>query len=349
MNDREKASMRATHMIESTDPIKRAELSSAKSATAKFLARFGPLPFLIVPSIVIFAWGNPRFLSEANVVNMLQQGVYLLLAAIAQLLVLIAGGFDLSVGSNIALTSIVSSSLMVAVQQAFPDAGWLAVLAGLLATLGVGVFAGICNAAGVALLKVNPFIVTLATASIFQGLTLLISQGLQIEGLPDPFVEVLGAGFVWQIPVPALIAIPIVLFFYVLTSWTRFGRNLYATGANPRAALIVGISVPWVLFVTYLCCAVLAAITGFLLTARVSSGEPLLGAEFPLRSITAAVIGGCSLRGGKGTVVGVVLGVVFVTILANGMDLLRLGSNFQMIILGVVLIGAVVLDRYRAA
>src|SRR5580704_7828831 len=215
-------------MIESTDLTKRAELPSPKRIGAKFLARFGPLPFLIVPSILIFAWGNPRFLSEANV-------VYLLLAAIAQLLVLIAGGFDLSVGSNIALTSIVSSSLMVAVQQAYPDAAWLAVLVGLVATLGVGAFAGVCNAAGVALLKVNPFIVTLATASIFQGLTLLISQGLQIEGLPEPFVEVLGAGFVWQIPVPALIAIPIVLFFYVLTSWTRFGRNLYATGSNPRA------------------------------------------------------------------------------------------------------------------
>jgi Branched-chain amino acid transport system / permease component len=200
-------------MIESTDLTKRAELPSLRRTAARFLARFGPLPFLIVPSILIFAWGNPRFVGEANIVNMLQQGVYLLLAAVAQLLVLIAGGFDLSVGSNIALTSIVSSSLMVTVQQAYPDAAWLAVLVGLGATLGVGAFAGICNAAGVALLKVNPFIVTLATASIFQGLTLLISQGLQIEGLPEPFVEVLGAGFVWQIPVPALIAIPIVLFF----------------------------------------------------------------------------------------------------------------------------------------
>src|ERR1700733_1058505 len=107
-------------MIESTDLTKRAELPSPKRIGAKFLARFGPLPFLIVPSILIFAWGNPRFVGEANIVNMLQQGVYLLLAAVAQLLVLIAGGFDLSVGSNIALTSIVSSSLMVAVQQAYP-------------------------------------------------------------------------------------------------------------------------------------------------------------------------------------------------------------------------------------
>jgi ribose/xylose/arabinose/galactoside ABC-type transport system permease subunit len=341
--------MRAENMTESSNLNKPAEISSVKRGTARFFARLGPLPFLIVPSLLIFAWGNPRFASEANVVNMLQQGVYLMLVAVAQLLALISGGFDLSVGSNIALTSIVSSSLMVAMQQAYPDAAWIAVLVGFVATLGVGIFTGVCNAFGVAILKVNPFIVTLATASIFQGLTLLISQGLQIEGLPDPFVEVLGSGFVWQIPVPALITIPIVLGLYVLTSWTRFGRNLYATGSNPRAALIAGISVPRVLFVTYLCCAILAAIAGFLLTARVSSGEPLLGAEFPLRSITAAVIGGCSLRGGKGTVVGVVLGVVFVTILANGMDLLRLGSNYQMIILGVVLICAVVLDRYRAA
>lgn len=221
-------------------------------------------------------------------------------------------------------------------------------LAGLAATLGVGFFTGICNGFGVAVLNVNPFIVTLATASIFQGLTLLISQGMQVEGLPDAFVEILGSGFVWQIPVPALITMPIVFILYILTSWTRFGRNLYATGSNPRAAVIAGISVPRVLFATYLGCSILAAITGFLLTARVSSGEPLLGAEYPLRSITAAVIGGCSLRGGKGTVLGVVLGVVFVTILANGMDLMRLGSNFQMIILGLVLICAVVLDRYRA-
>ena len=133
--------MRAEEMTEPSELTKRAELPSPRRTAAGFFARFGPLPFLIVASIIIFAWGNPRFASEANIVNMLQQGVYLLLAAVAQLLVLIAGGFDLSVGSNIALTSIVSSSLMVATQQAYPDAAWLAVFVGLLATLGVGAFA----------------------------------------------------------------------------------------------------------------------------------------------------------------------------------------------------------------
>jgi ribose transport system permease protein len=116
------------------------------------LASIGPLPILIVVSLMIFAWGNPRFLGEANIINVAQQGVYLMLAALAQLLVLIAGGFDLSVGANIALTSIVSSSAMVAVQAAFPDTAWLAVTAGFAATFAVGVFTGSCNAFGVAVL-----------------------------------------------------------------------------------------------------------------------------------------------------------------------------------------------------
>ena len=199
------------------------------------------------------------------------------------------------------------------------------------------------------MLRINPFIVTLATTSIFQGATLIASEGTQVDGLPEPFIYTLGSGFVGNVPIVLLITIPIVLLIYLLVSWTRFGRNLYATGSNPRAALIAGVSVSLTLAVTYTLCAILAAIAGYLLTARVSSGEPLLGGEFPLRSITAAVIGGCSLRGGQGTVGGVVLGVVFVTILANGMDMLRLGSSIQMVILGVVLMFAVVMDRYKTS
>jgi len=323
--------------------------ATPRSGLRGAFARVGPLPILILVAIAIFAWGNPRFLSEANIVNISQQGVYLLIVALAQMLVLVAGGFDLSVGANMALTSIVSALVMVAVLAVAPETPWLAVGAGFLATLGVGVFAGACNAFGVGVLRVNPFIVTLATTSIFQGVTLIVSQGMQVGGLPQPFVYVLGSGFVGDVPMVALVTLPIVVATYVAMSWTRFGRNLYATGSNPRAALIAGISVKTTLAITYLACALLTSVAGFLLTARVSSGEPLLGGEFPLRSITAAVIGGCSLRGGKGTVGGVVLGVLFVTILANGMDLLRLGSNVQMVILGIVLICAVVLDRYRAA
>jgi len=314
----------------------------------RFFVAVGPLPILIAIAILIFAWGNPRFLSEANLTNISQQAVYLLIVALAQMLVLIAGGFDLSVGSNLALTSVLSSMVMVAVLAAYPEAPWWAIACGFAATLGVGIFCGACNAFGVGILGVNPFIVTLATTSIFQGTTLMVSQGVQVGGLPQPFVYVLGSGFVGNVPIALMIAVPIAVGVYVLMSWTRFGRNLYATGSNPRAAMIAGISVTATLAITYLLCAVLTAVAGFLLTARIASGEPLLGGEFPLRSITAAVIGGCSLRGGQGTVGGVVLGVIFVTVLANGMDLLRLGSNMQMVILGIVLVFAVVVDRYRS-
>jgi ribose transport system permease protein len=318
------------------------------SSGLRGLRTIGPLPILILIAVVIFAWGNPRFLGEANLTNISQQAVYLLIVALAQMLVLIAGGFDLSVGSNLALTSVTSSLAMVAVLTAYPDMEWLAVAAGLGATLCVGIFCGACNAFGVGILKVNPFIATLATTSIFQGITLIVSQGVQVGGLPQTFIYTLGSGFVGSVPIAALIALPIAIAVYVLMSWTRFGRKLYATGSNPRAALIAGISVKTTLAITYLLCTVLTSVSGFLLTARIASGEPLLGGEFPLRSITAAVIGGCSLRGGQGTVGGVVMGVLFVTILSNGMDLLRLGSNVQMVILGIVLIFAVVADRYRS-
>jgi ribose transport system permease protein len=324
-------------------------LSRSISEASAWLARIGSLPILVALAIIVFAWGNPRFLSEDNIINVSQQGVYLLIVALGQMLVLIAGGFDLSVGANMALTSIISAKVMVALLAAFPHAPWLAVAAGFVATLGIGIATGALNAFGVGVLRINPFIVTLATTSIFQGATLIASEGTQVDGLPEPFIDTLGSGFVGNVPIVLLITIPIVLLIYLLVSWTRFGRNLYVTGSNPRAALIVGVSVTLTLAVAYTLCTILAAIAGYLLTARVSSGEPLLGGEFPLRSITAAVIGGCSLRGGQGTVGGVVLGVIFVTILANGMDMLRLGSSIQMVILGVVLMFAVVMDRYKTS
>ncbi len=321
---------------------------SAMTYLTRAFGRYGALPPLIILAIILFQWGNTRFLSSANLLNILQQGVYLLLIALAQMLVLLSGGFDLSVGANVALTSIISATVMVWFQGLFPDAELLAVFVGVATTVGVGLFAGLCNGIGVSVLKVNPFIVTLATASIFQGLTLLISQGLEVSGLPDPFIYGLGSGFVAGIPMVVLLALPIVILVYVGVNRTRFGPYLYATGSNARAALVAGISVTGTLMLTYLACAIITALAGFMLTARVSAGEPLLGGEFPLRSITAAVIGGCSLRGGQGTVGGVILGAIFVTLLANGMDLLRLGSNSQMIVLGLVLVGAVLLDRYRA-
>lgn len=322
----------------------------AETTAGKFVAkimRFGALPIVLVLCIIVFQTGNERFLSQINIINMTQQGVFLMLIAFGQMIVLIAGGFDLSVGAVVAMTSIISAKVMVAVAAMFPDSAALAITAGFFAALLVGLGAGLFNAIGVAVLKVNAFIVTLATASIFQGLTLVISQGIQVSGLPRPFIYEIGSGRFLGIPVAALLALPVLIVVYLAIHQMRFGRYLYAIGSNAKSALIAGINVNRHLLAAYVICSVITAFSGWLLTARVSSGEPLLGGEFPLNSIAAAVIGGCSLRGGEGTVLGVFMGVVFITMLGNGMDLLRIGSNYQMIVLGVVLVGAVVLDRYR--
>lgn len=312
------------------------------------LRKLGPLPLLIFSATVIFGIGNPRFLGAENLIDVCQQAIFLLLIALGQMLVLISGGFDLSVGANVALTSIASSMVMVGLGNVLPDAPVAVVAFGLVASICVGALCGFVNAFGVSALKVNPFIVTLATASIFQGTTLLLSQGMEITGLPDFFVYTIGSGRLSGVPMAIIIAVPLTLIVYLGVSWTRFGRSLYATGSNPKAAFVAGISVGRTLFATYVGCGVITALSSFLLTARVSAGQPLLGTEFPLQSIAAAVIGGCSLKGGQGTVGGVILGVLFVTIIGNGMDLLRLGSNVQMITLGLVLVGAVLLDRKQS-
>lgn len=320
----------------------------AGGAALARLMQFGALPIVLVLSIVVFQIGNDRFLSQMNVINMTQQGVFLMLIALGQMTVLIAGGFDLSVGAVVAMTSIISAKVMVAVASMFPDTVAIAIWAGFFAALGVGTIAGLLNALGVALLKVNAFIVTLATASIFQGITLVISNGVQVSGLPRPYIYEIGSGRIWGIPTSALLALPAIAAVYILINHMRFGRYLFAIGSNVRSAMVAGIRVNRNLIGAYVLCSAITAFSGWLLTARVSSGEPLLGGEFPLNSIAAAVIGGCSLRGGEGSVIGVFLGVIFITVLGNGMDLMRIGSNYQMIVLGVVLVGAVVLDRYRS-
>ncbi|MDQ1850610.1 ABC transporter permease [Gemmobacter fulvus] len=317
--------------------------------TVDSFMRFGALPLILVLCIIIFQVGNDRFLSTMNLTNMSQQMVFLLLIALGQMVVLVSGGFDLSVGATVALTSVLSAKAMVAVAALFPDNDALAIILGFGAALLVGVGCGLVNGIGVAVLKVNAFIVTLATASIFKGVTLVISQGLQVSGLPRPFVYEIGSGRILGLPTSLVMALPVVVMIWLVMHHMRVGRYLYAIGSNMKSAVVAGINVNRQLFAAYVICGAMTAFSGWLLTARVSSGEPLLGGEFPLNSIAAAVIGGCSLRGGEGRVPGVILGVIFITVLANGMDLLRIGSNYQMIALGVVLVGAVVLDRNRPA
>jgi ribose/xylose/arabinose/galactoside ABC-type transport system permease subunit len=325
--------------------------TSTRSARFYFLKAFavlGPLPPLLILLIVIFGVGNPVFLSGANLSSVSTQAVYLLLIALAQMMILITGGFDLSVGANVALTSVTSGLVMQAVYGGQEQYAFQAIVWGFVTAVLVGLAVGLVNGIGVAVLKVNPFIVTLATTSVVSGATMLVSGGSEVSGLPREFTVSIGSGRVLGgIPVPLLLALPVAVALFVALRWLKYGRSLFAIGGNATAAQVAGIRVKWHIVATYAIAGMITAYAGWLLTARVSSGQPQLGAEFVMESITAAIIGGASLRGGRGSVIGAVLGVAFIVALANGMNLLRLDANQQNVALGVALMFAVLISRVR--
>ncbi|MFA7437357.1 ABC transporter permease [Castellaniella sp.] len=310
----------------------------------KLIVKTNLVILLLLASVIVFSILNPIFISSTNISNLSTQVVFLLLITVGQMLVLITGGFDLSVGAVTALTSITSAMVMASVSNGGTENVALAITLGLLAALGIGLICGIINGVTVSLLKVNPFIATLATASIFQGATLLLSSGQQISGIPMSFVIGFGSGDVFGIPALLIAAIPAILIVAFFVIFQPYGKALYAIGGNEKAAHVTGIPITKYVSLTYLTCSVLTAFGAWLLTARVSAGQPLLGSAFPLESITAAIIGGASLRGGRGGIGGAIGGAIFVVMLSNGMDLARLGSNWQMVTLGVVLIASVIID-----
>jgi ribose transport system permease protein len=224
---------------------------------------------------------------------------------------------------------------------AMRDSGLAAgVAAGLFTGLGVG----IVNALVVTVLGVAPFVATLAMLSIASGLALSISGGTPITGVPGAFSDLAGQR-VAGIPVLAVIAIVLFLVAWLVLRFTRFGRYVYAIGGNAEAARLSGIRVAAVTFATYAICSTFAAAGGLVLTARIASGQPTTGTSLALESIAAVVLGGVSLFGGRGSIVGVAFGVVFVTVLANGLNLLGVSSYTQLLVLGAALIAVLAIDR----
>ncbi|MER9236426.1 ABC transporter permease [Mesorhizobium sp. M0622] len=329
----------STSLVSRVSPMRR---------LAQMVVTVGVLPLLIALMVIVFGILEPRFLNGSNLVNILRQATFLSIVAMGQMLALISAGFDLSVGAVVALTSVITASVMagMVVDPGGPVA--FAVIAGCGAGLMVGLVVGLLNGLGVAVLKVSPFIVTLGTSSAIGGVALLLTGGAPIVGLPDMFVESLGSGRIFKIPTVIYITAAIIIAMYFVMNWSRFGRYIYAIGGNEVASRLSGIRVGYYLTSVYVVSGLLASIAGLLLTARVSAGEPNLGGPFAMQSITAAVLGGTSLRGGEGKLAGVILGALFIAMLSNGMNLIRVSSFWQMILLGGLLIFAVVVDRLRS-
>jgi ribose transport system permease protein len=315
---------------------------------ARYLfVRLGVLPFLLLAAVVIFTLLSDNFLTSRNLVNVARQSTYLTMVAMGQMLALLTGGFDLSVGTILAVTSVVGAMAMSSVFAASPEAVALAVAVGMLAGIAAGLSISVANGIGVALFGVSPFMMTLGMASVGFGAALYLTGGVPVYGMPGAFGQVFGFGSWLGIPAPIYVTAALIVFMYVLLNWTRMGRYFYAIGGNLKASVLSGINTRFYLFMAYVLCGALTAISGIMLTARLETGEANIGASMPLESIAACVIGGVSLRGGTGRVGNVVLGAIFIGLVQNGMNLARIESYLQIVVIGVLLIVAVVADQLR--
>ncbi len=295
--------------------------------------RQAALPLAVIAMFVYFSFASDVFLTVPNFQNVGLSAAALAVVAFGQCFVVLTAGIDLSVGSTVALVSVVSAMTM-------RDHG---TAAGLAAGLGAGLAVGLVNGIVVTRLHVVPFAATLAMLSIASSLALSLSGGTPVVGIPDRFASI-AQQQVFSVPTPVLIAAATFAAAYVLLRFTRLGRHIYATGGNLEAARLSGIRVQLVTATTYVLCSLFAAGGALILTARVASGQPTLGASLALESVAAVVLGGVSLFGGRGSVLGVLFGVIFVSVLANGLNLVGVSSYTQMFVLGVALITVLALD-----
>jgi len=325
--------------------------------------RVGVLPFLLIITIIVFtlmasnfnadvgvfeAIRMSKFTTWQNIENVSRQASYLTMIAMGQMLALLTGGFDLSVGTIVAVTSVFGAAAMVSMYVAYPEAPWFCIVVGILAGVSAGALIGIINGAGVAYAGVSPFMMTLGMASVGFGLSLYQTGGVPVYGMPKEFSAVLGYGKLFgYIPAPVVVTGVLILIMYIVLNHTRMGRYFYAIGGNLKAATLSGINTRLYLFLAYAMCGTITAISGMVLTARLETGEANIGVTMPLESIAACVIAGVSLRGGTGRLLYVVLGAVFIGIVPNGMNLARIESYLQIVVIGIILILAVVADQLR--
>ena len=298
------------------------------------------LAFLVL--VVVFSLQNPLFLSSANLVNILRQTAEIGIGAAGQMVVVLAAGIDLSVGSVLALSGLTAAILAT---QGPIFASWglppeLAIAAALL----LGTAAGLVNGLAVTQLRVAPIIATLASMTFIRGIVYTWSNGIPIyTGLPELYAW-LGAGYVAGIPVPVIIMAIAYLLLWLILNKTVFGTHVFAVGGNAEAARLAGIPVKRVVVSTFAISAFTAAVAGVMVTGRVHSAQPLAGNGWELDTITAVALAGVSLFGGRGSLVKVFLASLTLAVLSNGFVLMGLSPYAQMIIKGLILLLAVAFD-----
>jgi ribose transport system permease protein len=319
-------------------------LNEAKTAKgfqfSQITQKLGPLLGLII-LIIIVSVLNPSFLEPLNILNLLRQVSINALIAFGMTFVILTGGIDLSVGSILALSSAFVANMLVA--------GFDPVLAIIIGCLLGGVM-GMINGIMITKGKMAPFIATLATMTIFRGLTLVYTDGNPITGLGDSMTfQLFGRGYQFGIPVPAITMTITFAILWIVLHKTAFGRKTYAIGGNEKAAIVSGIKVSRVKIMIYSLAGLLSALAGAILTSRLNSAQPTAGTSYELDAIAAVVLGGTSLSGGRGRIVGTLIGALIIGTLNNGLNLLGVSSFYQMVVKGIVIVIAVLIDRKKSA
>lgn len=311
-----------------------------KSSLLKRLQKLGPLLGLVL-LIIILAIVSPSFFTLDNIFNVLRQVSINALIAFGMTFVILTGGIDLSVGSILALASALTAGLLTNGMDPM-----LAILIGLLAGAVMGAFNGLIITKG----KVAPFIATLATMTIFRGLTLVYTDGRPITGLSDSTLFVLlGKGYLGWIPIPVIWMLAVYFIMYFMLKKTVFGRRVYAIGGNEESAILSGIRADRVKLWVYTITGTLSAFGGIILASRLNSAQPTAGVTYELDAIAAVVLGGTSLSGGRGWIFGTLIGALIIGVLNNGLNLMNVSSFYQQVVKGGVILLAVLLDRKKSA
>lgn len=319
-------------------------MQSKKSAVKKFSDWFLGKPesgiiLILILFVAFAACVNPAFVSYKNVINVLRATGFTLISVVGMTLVLIIGGMDLSIGSVYALAALICGMAMTQ---------WnLPIVVSIILGVVLGLAAGVINGVFVVRFGIPPMIATLGVQYIARGFVSVLTKGVPIYPLPDAFVDIEPTRLFGVVPIIVVIAVIIVIVGHLVLSKTVLGRSIYAIGGNAEAARISGINIVRTKMVVYAVMGVLASAAGILMSSRLGSAEPSTGTGLEMKVICAAVIGGVSVSGGMGTMLGAALGALFMEALTNSLTVMRISVYWQNVVFGIVLVLSVLLDQYK--
>lgn len=292
---------------------------------------------LIITFSVIVGSQSAFFLTSNNIINILEKSSLNLIIAVGMTYIICAGGIDLSLGANMALTGFIMASLLK--MSVHP-------VAVIMAGIAFGTFLGACNGAVITRFKLNPFIVTLSTMSIFRGATILLSKGQPIFGFPSLYVK-LGAGKLGLLSMPIVAAYTLALIFGVILSKTAFGNYIYAHGSNPDALQKMGVNKNRIQLKAYAIGGLMAGIASIIITSRLNTAEPLAAMNIEMEAIAIAVLGGIDIKGGRGYMIGTVLSCILLSMISNGLTIMDISSNYQQLLSGIIILLTVIISERK--